>query len=129
MAISIITNVAVVVNSVTLTDHVKSVTLSYEAEMQDTTHMGQTTRVSLAGLKNWSVTLEMEQDYAGGSVDATLFALVGAAAFTISLTPTGGSPAYSGNVVLESYNPLAGSIGELAMVSASFKCAGVLGRA
>lgn len=134
MAIAIVYDVDVTVNGVDLSDHVKSATINYEAEMQDATRMGHTTRVNKPGLLNWSVTLELEQDYAAASVDATLFALVGAAAFTVTILPTSaakgaGNPEFSGSMVLENYNPIAGTIGDLAMCTASFRSAGVLGRA
>lgn len=134
MAIAIVYDVSAVVNSVDLSDHVKSATIQYEAEMQDATRMGHTTRVNKPGLKNWSCTLELEQDYASGSVDATLFALIGAAAFTVTIKPTSaavgvGNPSFSGSAVLENYNPIAGTIGDLAVCTASFRAAGALTRA
>jgi len=134
MAIHVVYDYDVTINSVDLSDHVRSCTLSYEAEMLDASRMGLQTRSNLAGMKNWSLEVEFEQDYATGSVDATLFALVGAAAFGVILLPTSaakgaGNPEYSGNVVLESYNPMAGTIGDLGTCTASFRCAGTLARA
>lgn len=135
MAIQVITDAFVTINAVNLSDHVKSCTLSYEAEMQDVTAMGTAgTRTNIPGLKNWSLTLELEQDYAAGSVDATLFALMGASAFAIILRPNSAAkgasnPEFTGTAVLESYNPISGSVGDLAMCTASFRPASVLGRA
>ena len=133
MAISIVYDVSVTINSVDLSDHVKSATITYEAEMQDATRMGNTTRVMKPGIKNWSATVELEQDYAGGSVDATLFALIGAAAFPVIIRPTSAArgaanPEFTGSAVLENYNPIAGTVGDLAVCTASLRSAGVLGR-
>ena len=135
MAIQVITDAFVSINSVDLSDHCKAVTLSYEAEMQDTTTMGTDgTRAFIPGLKNWTLSLELEQDYAAGSVDATLFALVGATAFPIIVRPNSAvkgtdNPEFTGSAVLESYNPVAGTVGDLAMCTASFRPASALGRA
>jgi hypothetical protein len=133
MAIQVLTNAYLSINAVVLSDHVKSVTLSYEAEMQDASAMSVTNRKYIAGLKNWNLSVELEQDYAAGSVDISLFALVGAAAVAMILRPDAAvksatNPEFTGNVVLESYNPVAGTVGDLAMCTATFRPAGVLGR-
>ena len=134
MAIQVLTNAYLSINAVLLSDHVKSVTLSYEAEMQDASAMSVTSRKYIAGLKNWSLSVELEQDYAAGSVDISLFALVGAAAVAMILRPDAAAksatnPEFTGSVVLESYNPVAGTVGDLAMCTATFRPAGVLARA
>ena len=134
MATFVYTDASVVVNSVDLSDHVKSCSLNYEAEMLDDTVMGDTTRSNIAGLLNWSIDVEFLQDFASAKVDATLFSLVGAAAFTVTVKPTSGSvsatnPSFSGSVVLESYPPMSGSVGDLETASATFRAAGTLARA
>lgn len=125
------TDALVTINSVDLSDHVRTVTLTYEAEMLDDTAMGTSgTRSMIPGLKNWTLAVEFYQDFAASSVDATLFPLIGAAAFPILLRPVkatavgAGNPNYSGNAVLESYPPLAGEVGALAMASAQFRAGG-----
>ena len=134
MATFVYTDASVVVNSVDLSDHVKSCTLNYEAEMLDDTVMGDTTRSNIAGLLNWSIDVEFLQDFASAKVDATLFTLVGAAAFTVTVKPTSASvsatnPSLSGSAVLESYPPMSGSVGDLETASATFRSAGTLARA
>jgi len=134
MATFVYTDASVTVNSVDLSDHVKSCTLNYEAEMLDDTVMGDTTRSNMAGLLNWSIDVEFLQDFASAKVDATLFSLVGAAAFTVILKPTSGSvsstnPSFTGSAVLESYPPMTGSVGDLESVSVTFRSAGTLARA
>jgi hypothetical protein len=126
-------NAYVMINSVDLSAHVRSVKLNYEANMLDDTMMGDATKSNKPGLKNWSVDIEFEQDYASGQVDATLFPLVGAAAFAISFRPDAAvqgstNPTFAGNAVLENYNPMGGSVGELHMTSVTFRCAGALSR-
>lgn len=134
MATFVYTDASVVVNTVDLSDHVKSCSVNYEAEMLDDTVMGDTTRSNIAGLLNWSMDVEFLQDFASAKVDATLFALVGSASFTVTVKPTSGSvsatnPSFSGSAVLESYPPMTGSVGDLETVSATFRSAGALTRA
>ena len=132
MAEFVLTDASVTLNSVDLSDHVKSVTINYSADMQEDTAMGDDTHTMLGGLKNWSVDLEFNQDYAANEVDATLFSLVGST-FTVAIKPTSGSvsatnPNFNGTGILESYNPLSGSVGDIATTSITIQSAGTLSR-
>lgn len=134
MANMVLYNAYLSVNSVDLSDHTHSLTLNYEAEMLDETMMGDLTRSNKPGLKNWSADAEFESDFAVGEVDATLFPLIGAAAFPIEIRPDAGAvavtnPKFTGNAVLENYQPLGGTVGELSMTSCTFRSAGTLSRA
>ena len=134
MAHFILNDAEVVVNAVDLSDHVSSVRLNYSAELQDNSSMGDDTRKRLAGIKEWSIEVEFKQDFAAAEVDATLFTLVGAAFFTVTVMPdkslgvSATNPKYSGSAVLESYPPLDGAFGDLAKTSVVFQSAGVLSR-
>ena len=116
-----------------LSDHVKSVNLTYEAEAQDDTAMGDNTRSNKGGLKNWTMDVEFHQDYAAANVDATLFPLVGTTVVVVARpTSTGVSatnPNYTGTGMIQSYNPIGGSVGELMGTSISIVAAGDLSRA
>ena len=86
-----------------------------------------------AGLKDWSVEVEFYQDYASSKVDATLFPLVGAAAFAIHVKPENAeisatNPDFTGNVILPEYTPVSGAVGELSTVTVTFEGAGALDR-
>lgn len=133
MATFVMTDGFVSINSVDLSDHVKRVTLNYEAETQDNTHMSDNTRLMQGGLKNWSMEVEFSQDFASGEVDATLFSLVGTTT-TVIARPTSSSvsttnPNFTGTALLTSYTPLSGTVGEQAPATASFVAAGDLSRA
>lgn len=122
------------INSVDLSDHVRSVTLNYESELQDKTAMGDTAREFLGGLKNWSLDLEMNSDFAAASVDATLFPLVGTT-FTVTVRPDKSdgvsptNPNFTGTGILGSYPPFGGTIGELAITRVTIQSSGTLTRA
>jgi len=130
----VFTDAFVSINSVDLSDHVKSVTLDYSADMQEITAMGDTTHVNLGGLKNWSMSVEFNQDYAAAKVDATMFSIVGSSV-TVIVRPvnTGGvsatNPNYTGTGVIESYNPVNASVGEVGAATVSIQPGGALSRA
>ena len=121
------------VNSVNLSDHAKTITLTVAPAMLDETHMGDTIMRRRPGLADWSVDIEFFEDFAAANVDATLFPLIGAAAFPVEIRPTSAgrsttNPGYNGNMVLASITPIAGQVGQMAMNKASFKSAGALTR-
>lgn len=134
MSVLVLKNAYVLINAVNLSDHVKSVTINYAAEIIEKTAMSANSKQRIAGLKDWSVDVELNQDFAAASVDATLFPLVGAAAFAIEIRPDAGvvsatNPKYTGNALLEKYPPLSGSVGALATVSITLQGDGDLTRA
>lgn len=133
MAELVFTNAQVLVNAVDLSDHVTQVKIVHKGELQDDTAMGATTRSRTPGLLDWSITVDFKQDFAAAKVDATLFPLVGAAAFAIEVRPVNGArsvtnPGYNGQCVLASHDPISGQIGKLLMNSAVFEAAGALAR-
>lgn len=133
MAHMVLKDAKVTINTVDLSDHVRAVNLTYRAEALDDTCMGDDTRTRLAGLKDWSLSIDFAQDFAATDVDATLFPLVGAAAFAVSIIPVNDTvsatnPNFNGNVILEEYPILSGSVGDLATISVTFQPAGDLSR-
>lgn len=123
----------VTVNSVDLSDDVRQVTLTVSADELDDTAMGDTFRSRIGGLKDWSVSLEFNSDFAASQVDATLWPLLGTTT-TIAIRPTSGSksatnPEYTGSVLVSQVNPLGNGVGDLATVSVQWPGAGTLTRA
>lgn len=133
MANLVLTNAYVLLNAVDLSNLVRTVTLDYSAEMQDDTAMSDTARSRIGGLKDWSLQIEFFQDYASGKVDATLFALVGST-FAVEVRSSAGSvsatnPKFTGTGILESYQPVGGTVGENMMAPVSILGVGALTRA
>ncbi len=134
MAVLVLKNSFVSINGVDLSNHVKSVTINYSAEILEKTAMSANSKQRIAGLKDWSVDIELNQDFVAASVDATLFPLVGAAAFPVIFRPDAAvvsatNPQFSGNALLESYPPISGSVGEVAVASVTLQGDGDLTRA
>lgn len=129
----VLTDCSLVCNSVNLSAWVRSITLQYNADAVENTAMGDTSHTRLGGLKDWSVSVEFNQDYAAAAVDATLFPLVGST-FTFEGKPTSAAasatnPKFTGTALLESYQPINGSVGELNTASINLVAAGALTRA
>ena len=122
------------VNGVDLSDHVQSFSIPYAADAVESTAMGDDDREYLPGLRNWSASLTMRNDFAASQVDATLFPLVGAAAFAVIFRPTSAAasatnPEYTGNAILTNYDPFNASVGDLATTAPTLQGTGALSRA
>jgi hypothetical protein len=133
MANFVLTDASVVINAVDLSDQVRQVTVSVEADVQENTAMGDTYRSRLGGLKDWSIEVEFNQDFAASEVDATLWSCLGT---PVTVTAKGTSsavgtanPSFSGSAILSAYAPLDGSVGDVATTSVTFQGAGTLTRA
>ncbi len=132
MANLVLTNAYVSLNAVNMSALVRSVTLNYSAELQDDTAMGDTARSRIGGLKDWTLEIEFFQDYAASQTDATLFSLVGTT-FAVEVRPTTSAasptnPKFTGTGILESYQPLGGTVGENAMAPVTIRGVGALQR-
>lgn len=125
MAVIVLTNAHITVNSVVLSSNANSVTVNYEVDQVENTGFGSTGHTYQAGLQNNSVDIEFMQDFAAANVEATVYGLVGSTT-TVIVRPNGGTtsatnPAYTiANCYLASHTPVAGAVGELAMTSLSF---------
>ena len=129
----ILKNAYVSVNGVTLSDHADQVTITYAGKEVDSTAMGDMAESYLPGLTNWTADVSFLQDFAAASVDATLFPLVGAAAFPIEIRADAGvrsvtNPGFSGNAIVTSYPPIAGKVGDKLSSQVKFRGTGVLSR-
>ncbi len=135
MATTVLTNAFVevddTVTTTNLSGHVRSLTLNYAADMIEDTNMGDNTRQRIGGLKDWSVELELAQDFAA-TVDPILFDLVGTT-FTVTIRPDSAvksttNPEFTGTGILESYPPFGNPVGELATTTVTIQAAGDLQR-
>lgn len=116
-----------------LSDHLRSVTINFSAELQDKTAMGSSYRKRIAGLKDWTATFEFNQDYAASKVDAIFFPILGTTGgFVIikqeSSAVGAGNPRYYGEFLLGTYSPVNGTIGNLDTVSIEVQGNGALSR-
>lgn len=133
MARIVLTDASVVINSVNLSDHIASVTLSTTEDVIDTTAFGSTSaagRTRVAGLADNSVTLEFHQDFATSNVEQTIYPLLGSTT-TIVVKPTSGAtaatnPSYTFTALISEWQPLSGSVGELSTASVTWPISGAI---
>jgi hypothetical protein len=125
VAVFVLTDAAVTVNSVDLSDYVTSVTLNYEKDSVEVTAMGATGHKFTGGLQNISLDVTFNQDFAASQVAATLDALVGSTT-TVVVKPTSAAvsatnPSYTiSDAFLAATQPVAGAVGDLASMSVTF---------
>jgi len=134
MPIEVLTDATIAINSVVLSDHANDVKVNYSAEIKEKTAFGETTKSKLSGLKDWNIDLTFMQDFDASQVDATLFPLVGAAAFPVkvrrnSAAISATNPEFQGDALLASYSPISGKHGEVHTVSVKLEGTGTLTRA
>lgn len=128
MAKFVATDYNITIGGTNLSTSLAAATLDITAEEQDTTAFGSTYRTRIAGLKDASVTFDFHQDFGAGSIDATLFPLVGSLA-TVVIKPTSGTvsatnPTYTFTALVTQYQPFASSVGDLATLSVSWPVSG-----
>lgn len=132
MAVFVLLDAAVTINAVDLSGKVRKATLKTSADDQDSTAMGATYHARAGGLKDWTLELEFNSDFAAAQVDATLWPLLGATstvtAKATSAANSATNPQYSGTALLKEYSPIDGSVGDMATATASFAGAGTLSR-
>jgi len=125
MAVFVLKDAALTVNSVNLSSYVTSITLNYETDSVEVTAMGATGHKFTGGLQNISLDVTLNQDFASSQVAATLDALVGSTT-TVVVKPTSAAvgatnPSYTiTDAFLAATQPVAGSVGDLASMSVSF---------
>ncbi len=121
------------VNAVDLSDHLRSSQLNGTGDTLDKTAMGQVARTFLVGLLNHSLSVEFNEDLAGGSVDATIYAAykakvaVAIAWRAENTTISATNPEFQFNSLINQYN-IGGSVGALATKSLSWQIDGDITR-
>ena len=134
MAIFVATDFSVSINgSTALASYLTQVELTATATDVTTTAFGSSFVTRVAGLKEGSLTLAFNQDYASGTVDATLFPLLGANA-TVVIKPTSSAvssanPSYSAVCLVTELTPVSGTIGDLSVFTVTWPTTGAITRA
>ena len=111
---------------VDLTDQCRSATITLGVDSLESTAFGDTGHRFVPGLQTVAVDLEMFLSYGAGEVEATLFANLGTGTTSLMISPSGATESASNpeytifNMQLVNFTPIAGAVGELSMVTASF---------
>jgi hypothetical protein len=134
MAIFVATDFSVSINgSTALASYLTQVELKTSVNDITTTSFGSTWVTRVAGLKEGSLTLQFNQDYAASAVDATVWPLLGSNA-TVVIKPTSTAtsatnPAYTAICLVNDLTPVSGQIGDLATFSVTWPTNGTVSRA
>jgi len=127
MAIFLQNNVGVKINSVDLSDHITSVTLTQNFDELEVTALGDTAHKFAKGLEASTLTLDFLNDFAAANVQATLQAAYGTTV-TAVLIPVKGTavsatnPLYTVSIIINNLTPLNGAVGDISSSSMSFTC-------
>jgi hypothetical protein len=87
-------------------------------------------KTQIAGLKTNQVTLDFHQDFAASTVEATFYPLIGtlttAVIKPVNSATSATNPSYSlADVLVTSWTPLNGGVGELSTASVTFPCGAI----
>lgn len=133
MAIFTLTDVTIIVNGVTLSDHGNSVQVEDSRDQVDITAFGAVVKQYTKGLGDGKMTIGFFQDFAAAKVHATLQPLISSTTpFNVELRPTSAArsatnPAILMSSLLFNYSGLNGNIGEASAITAEFANAGAAG--
>jgi len=134
MAKFVLKDAVVSINGVDLSQWGSAASLEIEVEDQDaTTFTSQGWSEVLGGLKSATLGLTFKQDFDAAAVDATLWPIVGEVVpFSVkakSGATSATNPAYTGNVLIAAYSPVAGEVGNIAEMEVEFPTSGAITRA
>lgn len=127
-----LSNPALTINSVDLTDQATSAVLTYAFDQLETTAFGQTARSfgasTVVSLQNNTFEVELFQSYAASETEASIFSLVGIqTTITVSptaaglATPSATAPKYTlTGAYLASHTPINATLGELSTITLTF---------
>lgn len=134
MAKMVLTAAYISLSGTDLSEYTRKVELSTEVEEKDvTTYASAGWKEVLGGLKGGELSLEFLQDVAATEIDSIMWPLLGTVVtFEVRLSQAAvgaSNPKYTGSVLVKSWNPIEGSVGDEASVSVSYPTSGVVTRA
>jgi len=134
MAKYVVQNPVVVFAGGTISANVAQATIALEADdIEVTNFAGNGFRERIGGLKTGTLSMELHQDFALGSIDSTFFTNLGGTA-AVAIRPAGtaaagsASPEYTFSVLCTEYSPIDSAVGDLATFSVSFPITGAVTR-
>lgn len=133
MAKQVLLDARVTVNGVNLSDHISSVTIETSKDEVDVTAFGATFKQLLPGLGDATITINVFQDFAGGSVNATIWPLYLAnTSFPVTVRATSAAesatnPTFTMTASVFTYNPIAGDIGAASTTEIALRNVGATG--
>lgn len=119
-----------IVGGTTVSDHVQKIEVPFSAKDLDTSAMGSIWEARVLGMRVASLNCDFIQDFVAAQLDATFWPWFGTnQTFEVRATSAArgvGNPAYTGTIAIGEWKPVMGKVGDLAIVSVSFKTSGVV---
>lgn len=131
MAKYVVTGTYVTLNGTDISASTARAELVINAAEVDTTDFGSNGWTEIiGGLKSGSVTLDFHSDFGAGGISNLLSDLVGTIG-TVTINPTGtavssSNPTWTAPVMISSFTPVAGAVGDLATFSVTFPTSGAV---
>jgi hypothetical protein len=134
MAKQVLLQSYIALNSTDLSTYCSKIELTIEAEEKDVTTFGSAGwHENLGGIKSGSLALTFKQDVAASAIDSIMWALFGTqVTFETRLNNAvvgTSNPKYTGSVLIRQWNPISGSVGDVAEVSVTYPTTGAVARA
>lgn len=133
MASKVITRDFVSLGGTAIRQYLTSINWENSADTPEDTSFGDAWRSMVAGgLKTFTVSLEANQDYAASAFDAVVWPMFGTEVALVwratEATIGADNPEYRGQVIVNGYNPIGGSVGDLATAPVSLQGTGPVSR-
>lgn len=124
----VLTNAYVLIGATDLSNHIASISLATQYDLVETTQFGDTSKRRVAGLADNTVTFEFHQDFQAGSVEATIYPLLGTAIACeirpIDAAVSANNPKYEFSVLISEWTPLNAAAGELTTANVTWPISG-----
>jgi len=125
MSVMLNNGVGVKINSIDLSDHVKSVTINRTFDELEVTAMGDSSHRFTKGLESSTLTLSFLSDTAAASVNATLQAAWGTTVTAVLLQTKGTAvsatnPLFSMSILVNKTTDINGAVGDIATQDITF---------
>jgi len=122
------------INSVDLSEYTRKAEIAVEVEEKDVTNYKSLGwKEVVGGLKSGELSCEFLQDFAATKLDSIMWPLLGTVVpFSVRADQAAvgtSNPAYSGNILINGWNPITGSVGDENTVSLGFPTSGAVTRA
>lgn len=134
MAKQVLLQSVILLNGTDLSSYTSKIELTVEVEEKDVTTFGSAGwHENLGGIKSGAIALTFKQDVAAGLIDSIMWPLLGTVVtFETRLNSAvvgASNPKYTGTVLVRQWNPISGSVGDVAEVSVTYPTTGVITRA
>ena len=127
MAVMLNSLVGVKINSVDISDHVSSATLTQNFDELEITSLGDTAHKFTKGLEASTLSLDFFNDFAASQITPTLQAAYGTTVTAVIIPVKGtavsaSNPLYTVSILINNLTPISGDVASINASSISFTC-------